>query len=157
MTAQIKDIMTKNVLTIGAGETLTRALELMRDRRIRHLPVLDSQKNIVGILTDRDFSSLEVLGGLRVEHVMSTPVHFIDQGTSLRSAIFRMLENQISSLLVSDDQNNAVGIVTTEDLLWQLAHLMKDDSSDEQKQSIWSHFDVMTIGQMINQIANIGI
>lgn len=149
--------MTKNVLTIDAGEPLAKALELMRDRRIRHLPVLDSQKNIVGILTDRDFSSLDVLGGLKVEHAMSKPVHFIDQGVSLRSAVFRMLENRISSLLVSDDQNNAVGIVTTEDLLWQLAHLMKDDSSDEQKQSIWSHFDVMTIGQMINQIANIGI
>lgn len=50
----LADVMSPNPITLSPDDTAKSALELMRARHIRHLPVVDEQQNIVGIVSIRD-------------------------------------------------------------------------------------------------------
>lgn len=52
-----KDIMTKNVITININSSISHAAELMNKKDVKSLPVLDDNKNLVGILSRKDIIS----------------------------------------------------------------------------------------------------
>lgn len=51
---KLRDIMTRQVVTIGPGETIERAAQLMLEHKIGGLPVVDEGRKVVGVLTDSD-------------------------------------------------------------------------------------------------------
>ena len=155
METQIKDIMTKTLIAVPIGSPVALAAELMKEKRIRHLPVVDELDEIVGIISQRDFNLLENLEEIPVERVMSSPIYSIDQDTPLRSAIFKMLEHKISSLLISDENDDAVGIITTDDLLGYLVYLL--DKSDKDRWPFFSVLDTQTLGEVARQLSLAGI
>lgn len=53
-TTPVKDLMTRNILTINQNETEDFALKIMEERNFRHLPVVDDDGNCVGMLGIRD-------------------------------------------------------------------------------------------------------
>jgi len=53
----ISKSMTQNIITIGKDENLFTARDLMKQHRIRHLPVVEGEDDLIGILTDRDLRS----------------------------------------------------------------------------------------------------
>ncbi len=55
MTMQVRDIMTRNVISVPADETILKAAQLMLDNRISGLPVVDARGTLVGIVTEGDF------------------------------------------------------------------------------------------------------
>jgi len=57
-TTQIKDVMTKNVITVQANQTVEEAAELMVEKKVKKLPVLDDHK-LVGIVTATDLISFQ--------------------------------------------------------------------------------------------------
>ncbi len=64
---KLKDIMTKNPITVAPGTTLEHAAILMFDNKIGGLPVVDEKKNLVGILTEQDvFKALINITGARI-------------------------------------------------------------------------------------------
>jgi CBS-domain-containing membrane protein len=65
-----------------------------------------------------------------------------------------MLEKKIHSLLVADEKNELVGIVTSEDLLWILACSLE---KSEKKHSILTLFDIESLDEIAHQIAQTGI
>ena len=148
-----KEVMTKKLVTIPLGSRLAEALEIMDEKRIRHLPVVDASGKIVGILSQKDFAHLENIP-FRVEHFMKSPVEFVSEETPLRSAIFHMLEKKISALLMADERGCAVGVVTTDDLLWYLAQLLEKESN---KHPLSSIFSIRTLGEIANQLNLVGI
>lgn len=155
METQIKDIMTKTLIAVPMGSSVAAAADIMKEQRIRHLPVVDEMDVIIGIISKRDFTLLENLEKIPVEQVMTAPVYYIDQDTSLRSAIFKMLEHKISSLLISDENDDAVGIITTDDLLGYLVHLL--DKTTKDKMPFYSHLDTQTLGEVARQLSLAGI
>ena len=52
---QVRDVMTRNVISIAAGETVLSAVNTMLQNRISGLPVVDAQGNLVGMVTEGDF------------------------------------------------------------------------------------------------------
>jgi CBS domain-containing protein len=52
-TTRLVDVMTSPVLTIHANADIPEALEVMVDRHIRHLPVVDDEKRVIGMLSMR--------------------------------------------------------------------------------------------------------
>ncbi len=56
--SQVGSVMTRSPVTIKASEPLSKALELMSERRIRHLPVVDDNGRVVGIITARDIVNI---------------------------------------------------------------------------------------------------
>jgi len=129
MTLTTEDIMTRDPVTIEPQAPLSAALETMRERRIRHLPVVDGAGRLVGILTDRDlrhacFARIRALTesftDITVEEVMTWAVVTIHPEASLRQAAAVMFDRRIGGLPVVRD-GRLVGILTERDLLRALA------------------------------------
>jgi acetoin utilization protein AcuB len=137
---QIDKLMSRDVRTIGAGESCHEAVAHMAQRRIRHLPVVDSADRLVGIVTDRDLRHRlftpdvfrqvgavpveKMLKGITVREVMSTPVSTVSRGDDVEIAARLMLERKLGSLPVVE-AGRVVGIVTETDLL---RHIVKGDA-----------------------------
>jgi acetoin utilization protein AcuB len=151
----LENIMSKALVTIGVDGTLTEAFQLMREHRIRHLPVVDDRDGIVGIFSSKDFPSFVKIKDMSVEFFMSSPVIYVNKEASLKEAINVLLENKVSSLIVADETNKALGIVTTDDLLWYLVkHL---DEEHEQRSVARSLLDADTLEKVAYQISMAGI
>jgi len=65
MTMRVKDVMTRNVICIGADEAVLKAARLMLQNRISGLPVIDKDRELVGIVTEGDFLRRSELGTQR--------------------------------------------------------------------------------------------
>lgn len=146
----IKNLMVKDLVTVAMGKSVNEAKQLMQEKRIRHLPVVDELDDVVGIVSYHDIRRMDSVD-LPVEVFMNAPVHHIKQNFSLRAAILKMIELKISCLLVSDDNGSVSGIITSEDLLWHLAELLKEDEG-------LSHIlSAETVGNVVNQLSLMGI
>jgi CBS domain-containing protein len=128
---KVKDIMTKEVATLGSEEELSLANDIMRLGRIRHLPVV-SGEGVVGIISERDLfrSSLaqalgygnkdtrEVMKTLRIKDVMVKQVVTVSPEMELKDAVALMVDRKIGCLPVVQDKK-LLGIVTETDILMQ--------------------------------------
>ena len=89
MKNHVDQIMSRKLITVGMSDSMRKAYQMMQEHRIRHLPVLDAEGVIIGILSDRDtrramrpqkeplFSEgaiIEFDPKLSVQHFMSWPV-----------------------------------------------------------------------------------
>jgi len=125
----VRERMSQEPVTITPDVSVTDALRLMRERKVRRLPVLDSHGKLVGIVSDQDLlyaspspvSSLSVwemnylLARLKVEEVMTRKVITVTEDTPLEEAARIMADNKIGGLPVMRD-DKLVGIVTETDL-----------------------------------------
>lgn len=114
-----RDIMSKSVVTIGAGDSIQVAARLMRDNDIGALPVTQDNK-VLGIITDRDIVIRAVAQGLdlktKVAEVMSKPVIAVQEDEFVFGAIKTMGENQVRRLPVVDSAGNLVGMISMADI-----------------------------------------
>lgn len=145
MNTCVRDVMTKTPITIDPEAPLGTAAAVMREREIRHLPVVDKDGRLVGMITDRDlrwavlapvlaehlslgaqrrFRSLSAaLENLRVRDAMTWDAVTIRSDASIAQAAAIMFEGRFGSLPVVD-RGQLVGIVTERDVLKALAATM---------------------------------
>ncbi len=128
--AQIKDWMITDVVTIHIDATLPDAHKLMKDHKIRRLPVVNDAKQLVGIVTRGDVrgaspspaTSLNVwelnylLAKLHVSEFMTRNVLTVHPDTTIVDTAKLMMEKKVSGLPVVDNKNELVGIITESDL-----------------------------------------
>lgn len=150
----LNSIMSKKLETIPLGTRISAAQKKMVDLRIRHLPVTDEMDEIVGILSHRNVSVLQEAQALPVEFLMSSPVEYVTLDTPIRSVVLRLLEKKISCMLIIDKDDNAVGIVTTDDLLWLLADYLNEE---EEHLPVLNQPAVATLGEVIQKLSLMGI
>jgi len=128
----VEEIMKSNVSTLNSDNTIADAISLMKAKRIRHLPVIDSENHIIGLVSDRDikdatpsiFQSEDHKDVLQksIKEIMKTkiitahPLDFVEE----ISAVF--YEHHISCLPVVNN-HKLVGIITETDLLHTLVQL----------------------------------
>ncbi len=121
---RVRDVMKSPVHSIRRSDTMGRALQMMKQQGIRHLPVLEDGK-LVGILSDRDLRSPDIPGrwyavpwtdSVAVEWVMSSPVMVLSPDASISAAASLMHGERIDCAPVVDD-GKVVGIITSADLL----------------------------------------
>jgi CBS domain-containing protein len=113
---RVRDLMTIPIVTIKDSEAIAEAHAEMEIGVLRHLPVVDDQGQLVGVLSDRDI--LGVLASRRpqrVAEVMSRDVITIRPEANAHEAADLMLQHQISSVPVVDESGALVGIVTLTD------------------------------------------
>ncbi len=118
----VRDIMRSPVVTVSTETTLQDAYRLMREKAIRHLPVLDAGA-LVGVITDRDLrlaTSALALSPFptesRVEAVMSPSPLTADVSDPIEEAARTMRERKIGCLPVLSE-GRLSGIITSLDLL----------------------------------------
>jgi acetoin utilization protein AcuB len=140
-TMRVKDIMSRPVVAIAPGASCQDALRRMHEARVRHLPVIEQQGPLVGVLTDRDLRHYlftsgvypqlgaipvdALLGGVCVREVMSAPAIAIQADVDVAEAAQRMRKDRVGSLPVVDGQR-VVGMLTETDLL---RHVCRIDAS----------------------------
>ena len=138
----VKDAMTKSPITIDPDAPLGTALATMTERQVRHLPVVDDQGRLVGVITDRDLRNaafapalaeylsrgaqrrlrgvIQSFEELRVRDAMTWGVVTTSPEAPLAQAAAIMAEGRFGSLPVVEG-GKLVGIVTERDVLKALA------------------------------------
>jgi acetoin utilization protein AcuB len=135
---KVKDVMTKDPITIDGEAPVGTALDVMRTKHIRHLPVLDDAETLVGIVTDRDLRHAALapaldeylsvpdhrrvrqlsgaLESLRVKNVMTWALVTTGPEAPLTYAALIMFESRVGSLPVLE-HGRLVGMLTEQDVL----------------------------------------
>lgn len=140
----VRDWMTGKLVTLSPEASVAEALTLCRERRIRHIPILEGGR-LVGIVTDRDLRDASpalgdperasALQKIRVRDVMTREVITADPEDSIENVAQEMYEHKIQSLPVVTegpvvDEGSAVaeeellGIVTSSDVMRALVTLV---------------------------------
>lgn len=131
----IKDWMATTILTVDANTSVMRAGRTMKDNNIRRLPVV-SQGKLAGIITDRDLKEASpssktdmdlhemyyLLSEMKVKDVMTVSPIRLTLDDTLEKAALVMLNEKISGLVVVDDDENLVGLLSESDVLRGFIH-----------------------------------
>lgn len=135
---KVRDVMARNPVTIEPETTVGTALNVMRAKHVRHLPVVDEAGALMGLVTDRDLRHAafapavqeylsvrarrlarqlgETLEKLRVRDVMTWAVVTTGPETPVLSAALIMFESRVGSLPVIE-RGRLVGLLTEQDVL----------------------------------------
>jgi acetoin utilization protein AcuB len=124
--------MTRDVLTVDPETSIAGANELMSRNRIRHLPVIDQDGRLVGIVTDRDIRSampsnllseeavateIEQIALLKVKDIMTRNVVTVSPMNTLEDALLLMQRTKVGAFPVLDLQGKLIGIISVRDLM----------------------------------------
>lgn len=115
---KIKEFMTPFPHTINVKVNIEHATTLMREHKIRHLPVLNAGK-LVGILSDRDTNfalSFKDPQNLTIEDIMVEAPYHVDPNTSVSEVISEMLKYKYGCTIITEN-NKPIGIFTDTDVL----------------------------------------
>ncbi len=126
-TPTVADFMTPSPHSIGMDQTLEEAHRLMRDNRIRHLPVLAAGK-LVGLVSERDLHLLETFRDVEaaqvtVEEAMTSEPFVVAPQTPLTKVALEMWKHKYGSAVVMD-RDRLAGVFTTIDALGALATII---------------------------------
>jgi CBS domain-containing protein len=136
---RVRDIMTSPALVIEPEATVPAANALMKQHRIRHLPVVEDGR-LVGMISRGDLREASIaasintdqyelhfmLNKLTVAKLMTRKVHTITPDAFLVHAAELMTENKIAGLPVVDEKGGVIGIVTESDLLRTLVQKLRE-------------------------------
>ena len=124
--------MTKKVISIGKTAGLFEAHKKMRQHNIRHLPVIEEDNTLIGIITDRDIRSAmpyelfkkddfekekEKISELKVKDIMSKDPFTISPLHTIQDALLLIQEKRVGAFPVVDEQGKLKGILSVRDLL----------------------------------------
>jgi len=120
MAKTIRELMTDNVCSIDADQTVAHAAKMLRDEDVGLAPIVEGDK-LIGMLTDRDITIRVVAEGkdpgtTKVRDVASTRLVTIDPDQDLDEALRLMGTNQVRRLPVVEEDGKLVGVVTQADI-----------------------------------------
>jgi CBS domain-containing protein len=123
----IGQLMTHNVRACSSEDTLDTVAQIMWDNDCGCVPVVDAQRRVVGIITDRDvcmaaYTQGASLRALRVSGAMSKEVFSCKPEDTLAAAEELMRAKQIRRLPVADADGLLVGIVSLNDIAREAEH-----------------------------------
>jgi len=127
----VKHMMTASVVTFFPEQTLLLAEDVMRIHKFRHLPVIDNDRHLVGLVTQRDLlkAQISALTGLteeqrrarqeevRIRELMTRDLWTVNPDTLASHAGQLLIDHQYSCLPVVDQDRVLCGIVTERDFL----------------------------------------
>ncbi len=102
-------------VTISKEETVGDALALMREHKIGGIPVVDKDRKLIGIVTNRDLRFQKDMSRL-IADVMTSQNLITTHHTELERAAEVLLKNKIEKLPVVDDKGKLVGLITYKDI-----------------------------------------
>jgi len=126
-----RDLMTEAPTTVGPTATVRRAVEILQTMDIRHLPVVNEDGELVGMLSDRDLRALSIpyfvgpehVGNLRtaldagVASFMNSDVLSVEADADAAEVVDLMLDNKVGAVPVTDADGALVGIISYIDVL----------------------------------------
>jgi len=127
----ISDLMTRDVRTLTGTSTLLEAEKLMREFHVRHIPVVDDDHRIVGVLSQREFLReafritdkfgahhlQDYLAKTQVGTCIASEICTLPADTPLQDAGRRLQDDKQGCLMVTDDTQHLLGIATSQDFV----------------------------------------
>lgn len=130
---RVRDSMTRDVATLGPEASVAQAWELCRERKVRHIPIVEDGR-LVGLISDRDLRDASpvrktgdggeenVFGWASMRDIMTTDVLTIGPFDTIDHAAREIHERKIGCLPVVDG-DELVGIITSSDMMRTLIEL----------------------------------
>ena len=126
----VRDLMTTDLFTLSQDDNLKTLEDMMKWRAIRHIPVVDQENHVVGLVTHRDLLKYSISGfanvgdeekealnkSIPIASIMKTNIQTIPPNTSLQDAAKMMLKYKFGCLLITENQK-LVGIITEADFM----------------------------------------
>jgi CBS domain-containing protein len=148
---QVRDVMTRKVISVTEGDSILAAARLMLQNRISGLPVLDASGNLIGVVTEGDFLRRGEIGtqrarpawlefllgagrladeyvhafGRKVSEIMTADPICVTEDDSLRTVVELMERGRVKRLPVIRD-GRLVGIVSRANLVHAVVDLARD-------------------------------
>ncbi len=123
---KVKDVMTEKVICAEVPGKSEDALNLIIENNVTGLPVIKKgTKELVGIISKTDFSRNPEEGQLAL--LMTKDVITTNPDEDVKDVVKRLLVAGIKRMPVVDEENNIVGIVTSEDLVWKAVAKSESD------------------------------
>ena len=121
MNEPVRTIMTTQVITLSPNSTLGEAREILLKKRIHHLPVVDEQRKLVGLVTSWDIFKLGKseadYRSMKVSEVMTRRLATLEPTDKIGSVAGGLMEHLFHAIPIVNAQNELEGIVTSYDLL----------------------------------------
>lgn len=134
---KVRDVMTPNPVTLSPEESLMEALQLMRLRKIRRIPVVSAAGKLVGLLTEGDLKRAEpstlsdtqeqftaVMEGTQVNRIMIQNLITASPDLPLIDAARTLFKNKYGALPVLEGEQ-LIGILTDNDLIGALVKVLE--------------------------------
>ncbi|MBB6452135.1 acetoin utilization protein AcuB [Salirhabdus euzebyi] len=128
----VEEVMKRDVITLPPHEKIETALKLLNQYHIRHIPIVDEQNQVIGIVSDRDvrdaspsiFDRATKAEQLKneIQSIMSSPVITVHPLDFVEEVAGIFYDQEIACVPVTED-NKLVGIVTEKDVLYTLIQL----------------------------------
>ncbi len=122
-----RDVMTTHPSVVMPGETVYRAAQLMRDRRVGLLPVIDNlkERRLLGVITDRDIvirclSAGHTASCMVREHMTALRLTTVRMDDDVQIVAHKMRRDHVRRVPVMSDDDRLVGVVAVVDLATRL-------------------------------------
>ncbi len=129
----VKQWMTRDVITVGADESMHDAIYTLEENRIKLLPVIEDGQ-LTGIISDRDLKQaspskeiirdmdefMDLIAKIRVRDIMTKNPYVTSPDHTIEEAAAILVTERISGLPVMDKENQLVGIITRTDIFKML-------------------------------------
>tara|TARA_X000000368_G_scaffold379829_1_gene335222 strand:- start:239 stop:667 length:429 start_codon:yes stop_codon:yes gene_type:complete len=119
--------------TLNVTDTIKEASKRLHEKKIGCMPVIDSNKNIIGIISERDLSQLIYTEkfniNLPVEKIMTKNLVSCDLNTSVTELMDSMTEKKIRHILIMEDKK-LLGIVSIGDVVNHLIAKIKEENKN---------------------------
>lgn len=142
MAIKVSKYMTSHVISITPDVGIREAFFLMKEHSIRHLPIVDDTKRLIGIISDRelrrpnwvdeahDITHVYYLDNtMKVRDVMIENVHVLHTYDTLKKAVCLLLERGIGAAPVLDKTETLVGMLSAIDLLRALTDMIREEKT----------------------------
>ncbi|NOZ50737.1 MAG: CBS domain-containing protein [Chloroflexi bacterium] len=138
----VRNIMSQPPIVVGWDAPILEASALMESSDIRRLPVVNGNRQVIGIISlgdVREACSVYTITSpyapeqdeivLAVDEVMSTPVHTVRTGDDLLVAVRLMLKHKIGGIPVVDEDLRPVGMITESDIFRLLLQMAEEEGT----------------------------
>ena len=123
----VKNIMSRNLIYFNLNDCIRDAADILYSYNIRGAPVLDEKKNIVGLFTTSEIAKALKDGalGAKVSDYMRKEYYVINENEDILMVIKKMVSTNVGRIIVVNDSNVPIGIVTRTDILKRIAGLIE--------------------------------
>jgi predicted transcriptional regulator len=129
----VEAIMTRMPVVVVEGDAIAGVAELLAGYEITGLPVVDETERVVGVISQTDLVRLRGSAasrtgwhGLTVRDLMTAPAKTIEAWESVDEAARRMTVEHVHRLVVVDERNMPLGVITEGDIVREIADSCED-------------------------------
>ena len=127
----LKEIMTKSVTTVNVADRFSLVESRMREKKVRHIPVIDNDRHVVGLISQRDLYRIasprktpsgdaydpSYLDGFILSNVMTPAVQTLSEFCALKDGVSLMADKNLGCIPIVDKDDRILGIVTKGDVI----------------------------------------